>query len=263
MLEISKTWHGLKAKEIWFADKSVKDVQTDVLMLKGCPEEFLPSKKGFSVQHTLHTDLTEELAALQEKISKTFRYDIRRNEKDNVVISVYNSSQLAENDELISQFLTCYQNMYKEKGMNASLTKGALIPYINAGNMLLTVGYMEDKPIVFHSYLSDGTTARLWHSCSNFRTDREMVNIIGRTNKRLHWEDIKLLKELGYKVYDWGGVFSVEGTDNGIDAFKKSFGGTPVDYYNGQFGCSCKGKLMLLLARIKNGTKSRKSSNIE
>lgn len=255
MLQIKRTWHGLKACEIWFAETSLKDISTDVLMLKGCPEKFLPCKNGFCMQHTLHTDLTEDLNVLYEKISKTFRYDIRRGEKDDITVCFYNSDQLRENNALISRFLACYENLYKEKGMNVSLTKGAIMPYIDAGCMLLSVSYLEDKPIVFHSYLSDGATARLWHSCSNFRTDRELVNIIGRANKRLHWEDIKHLKDQGYSVYDWGGIFSVEDTGNGIDAFKKNFGGTSVDYYNGLWGKSFFGKIGVCLSKIKNFVK--------
>ena len=56
-----------------------------------------------------------------------------------------------------------------------------------------------------------------------------MMNIIGRANKRLHWEDWMYFKKLGISTYDWGGVFAYN-SDNGIDKFKEAFGGVPHDY---------------------------------
>ncbi|MBI2356029.1 MAG: peptidoglycan bridge formation glycyltransferase FemA/FemB family protein [Candidatus Doudnabacteria bacterium] len=49
----------------------------------------------------------------------------------------------------------------------------------------------------------------------------------------LHWEAINLAKDLGYKLYDFGGVAPAEKQDHswaGVSRFKKSFGGFGVDY---------------------------------
>jgi lipid II:glycine glycyltransferase (peptidoglycan interpeptide bridge formation enzyme) len=57
--------------------------------------------------------------------------------------------------------------------------------------------------------------------------EEEERRLVGYFNKRLHWEDMKYFKNLGYSVYDWGG-FSHKQDDKvlmGINAFKKSFGG--------------------------------------
>lgn len=54
--------------------------------------------------------------------------------------------------------------------------------------------------------------------------------MIGRANRRLHWEEFQHYKALGYRLYDFGGWY--EGTEDKqkvlINQFKEEFGGTKV-----------------------------------
>ena len=64
----------------------------------------------------------------------------------------------------------------------------------------------EDTPYVFHSYIVDmeDKQVRLLHSCSSFRSEKLLANLIGRINKLLHWEDMIYFKKCGIRQYDWG-----------------------------------------------------------
>ena len=74
---------------------------------------------------------------------------------------------------------------------------------------------------------------------------------MARANKRLHWEDMKLFKERGVSLYDWGGISDPD-HPNGIDAFKMKFGGKPLTYYNVLKGITVLGRLGIRVMKLKN-----------
>lgn len=251
MIRIDKIRHGLKYAEIWFPNDDWKNVKSDMIRL-----HCLPTPDGFKeseieMQHTRWTDLTADEKELQQKIvSKTFKYDIRRSYKDAVEIRHFTSEELNRDDTIIQLFAGCYHAMYEEKGMDISLDADAVKNCAQNGHLVLSIASFEGEPIVYHSYLCDKDIVILWHSCSNFRSDKEMVNIIARANKRLHWEDWLYFKAAGVKTYDWGGVFAFD-SDNGIDKFKEAFGGIPHDYYHTvPLGHSLVGKVALVAYRL-------------
>lgn len=242
MVEIKTYKKGLCFSEIWFPTEHWKETDCDIADLRG-GGEYLDSTRYMQQQRTLITDLTQSMEDLWAGItSKTFKYDIRRSSKDPVSVSRFHSSDLQNDEQILHAFMQCYEQMYREKGMSSRLDKETLQNYIKADALILTVAFCEDAPIVFHSYVDGKDAARLWHSCSNFRSEKEMANVIARANKRLHVEDWQYLKSKGYRTYDWGGVVSFEDTGNGIDAFKRAFGGTPHIYYNGRKAVTFKGK---------------------
>lgn len=239
---------GLKIADIWQPSPSWKnEVRCDIASFHGKLKQ--EDGEKLTEQHTLLTNLHQTEDELKNNIkSKNFKYEIRRTEKDNLNFLFYDSKMLSSSLELLQKFCQCYQEMYNEKDMQNELEMQMLNSYILADAMYLTVAIYENEPIVFHSYVDCGTSVRLWHSCSNFRSEREIANLIGRANKRLHWEDWLYFKNREYSIYDWGGVFDYN-SENGIDQFKQSFGGTPHDYYNGKVGVSLLGKIVLKLKK--------------
>jgi hypothetical protein len=155
------------------------------------------------------------------------------------------------NKKIIKMFAKCYEEMYQEKNMVVTLGEQLLKKYIDAKCLYISVAYVNEEPMVFHSYINCGEKARLWHSCSTFRDDKSLATLIGRANKRLHWEDMLFFKELGLKSYDWGGIFDYESA-NGIDLFKLAFGSDRKDYYNAVVAQSLIGKAYLKLKDLKN-----------
>ncbi len=89
--------------------------------------------------------------------------------------------------------------------------------------------YMKAKYWYFIHNICDREEARLLHSASCFREESADQSLIGRANKRLHWEDIKYFKQKGLLRYDWGGISDFE-NPNGIDEFKLKFGGEKITY---------------------------------
>ena len=143
-----------------------------------------------------------------------------------------------------------YRARYAEKTRARSLEHTSDNEYIENRAFILTCAYIDNKPYVFHSYIVDDTHSRLLHSCSEFRVqDNTVKNSIGRANKLLHYKDMLYLKDLGIVLYDWGGV-SAPKQPNGIDKFKMSFGGRPIDYYNCTIDLCLKAKLASIYKRI-------------
>lgn len=54
------------------------------------------------------------------------------------------------------------------------------------------------------------------------------------------------------QILDWGGISSID-NPNGIDFFKKGFGGIECSYYNVIIGKTIKGKLVVWLIKLKRG----------
>lgn len=245
MVKLYRNRYGLKIADIWLPNEDWKNVKADIAYLHGCPVKYLDSNKNMKLQYTLVTDLTVSEDELKDNISKTFKYDIRRSQRDIISCKVFSGINLLNNKTLVNNFQECYKEMYMKKGINAAISNKVIEQYALENAMIMTVAYYDEKPIVFHTYIDGKDKVRLWHSCSNFRMDKELRNVIARANKRLHWEDWLFFKEQGYFIYDWGGIFSINDLDNGIDNFKKSFGGIPTEYYNGEQGISLIGKIAL------------------
>lgn len=248
MIRIDKKRHGLHYVELWFPNDNWKEIKCDMVRLHCIPEN---GNENLELQHTLLTDLSKNEEELKQKIvSKTFKYDIRRSERDDITIRYFTSKQIFDKEDILRQFAECYHEMYAEKNLDISLDVAAVRSCAKNGFLTISVVYYENKPIVFHSYLCDKNKVVLWHSCSNFRSEKEIMNIIGRANKRLHWEDWLHFKKIGISTYDWGGVFAYN-SDNGIDKFKEAFGGVPHDYYHTPpMGKSLIGKVALAVYNL-------------
>ncbi len=207
--------------------------------------------KTSELQHTLISDLDDANAeSLLLTFSSTVRNEIRRAEREGVICKAFTSDDLRIRSDIINIFADMYGEMYAEKGMDRALEINSVKAYIENNAFLLTSAYIVDMPCVFHSYIIDSSNARLLHSCSEFRVqDNAIKNTIGRANKFLHYKDMLYLKELGVVSYDWGGISNPK-QPNGIDKFKMSFGGEPIDYYNCTINLSLKAKIASLYQRV-------------
>ena len=122
--------------------------------------------------------------------------------------------------------------------------------YVENDHVVLTKAFQGDEDYAQHIYVCDEKNARLLYSVSNFRTEGLDRNLIGRANKYLHWNDIQYLRNLDYQILDWGGISSMT-NPNGVDKFKKEFGGSEAQYSNTIIGKSFIGKLAVLARKIK------------
>lgn len=244
---------GIKIGQIWFNDEisfDKIDEKMDIAFFHGIKEKQEGKNEVSQEFHTLISDLTEDEDKLYSVISKNVRYEIRKSKTDDVVLRTYQGKAILENEKILQDLGNMYQVMYQSKGMNSLFNYTQARQYAQKEALLITGVYQGDEPLVLHSYVLGDTEARLLHSVSDFRDIGLDANLIARSNKRLHWEDIQFLKQSGFTICDWGGVSSFE-NPNGIDTFKMKFGGNPMTYYNVFVGKSFLGKIGIKLLKLK------------
>lgn len=245
--------YGIKIENIWFGNKKLTsdDMESkndgnkiDIKFFHGVKE--LPNNIKGNLQYSLISDLSETEEELLKRMTKTYRYQIKRSEKENIEIKSFFGEKFLAEKALFDQFQATYNEMYHMKNIKSIFNKKLTQDYLKSNSMAVTIAFYKEKPYVFHSYVYNKNNARLFYTTSSFRTDREMANMIGRMNKTLHWADMKLFKNMGVETYDWGGISSIE-QPNGIDKFKMEFGGKITSYYNVPLGITLKGKFICFL----------------
>ena len=194
-------------------------------------------------------DITMSEEDMLTNINKSVKYQFRRSEKDGIEVKFYTKKDIEADRTLIDTFADIYERMYQSKGSDTKLNTTAIDRYLEADSIIFSAVLHAGEIIVFHSYICDETDARLLHSASCFREESADQSMIGRANKRLHWEDMKYFKEKGLVRYDWGGISDFE-NPNGIDEFKLKFGGDKITYYNVFTGNSLIGKLAVMAMKL-------------
>lgn len=203
-------------------------------------------------QHSLVSNLSSTEDELLKLMTKTYRNEINRAIREEVAVKFFWGKDIIDDTKLLQSFSDMYHGMYAEKGMKVFLGDEEIRDYAKAEKFLISVAYIDNIPVVFHSYIIDIVNSRLLHSCSEFREiDNQKRNAIGRANKYLHWMDLRYLKKRGIEKYDWGGCASFE-EPNGIDKFKMAFGGSKITYYNIVIYKSFKARVKQYLVKIIN-----------
>ena len=244
MLEIGYKGKVFNNVHVWFSNPSyLSERKCDFCLYHGIPK--LHDKgNAYTIQKSLLTDLTKTEDTLFASFEKSVRYEINRSKRDGNSTRIYMPNEIHNNKDLLNSFADCYAQMYRSKGMKGELSLSELQAYAFYNSLYISVVSLGDETLVYHSYVADYENIRLLHSCSTFRNadDSSVRTQIGRANRHLHWDDILYFRKMGIKIYDWGGIHSVE-EPNGIDKFKMSFGGTPTEYYNEKIPYSLKAKL--------------------
>ena len=107
----------------------------------------------------------------------------------------------------------------------------------NQGNLVLTTATDEDGAVlVQHAYVAARARSYMLYSASVLAqsADSDVRNLIGRANRYLHWHDIRLFRDRGYDLYDFGGLDVTGRSDKtaGIAQFKRGFGGEVRPVYS-------------------------------
>lgn len=251
MLELINKKNGKKRVMVWFPkDNYTTKIRCDVCCYIGITQ--LHNKKNSHIKFTtLVHNLTLPYESIESQFAKVNRYDIRRSARDMIEVSIVESKNIISDNSLLLKFKEVYEKMYSLKGMIQKAPIDAMKFYANNNALIISCVEFQEKPIVYHAYIIDGENARLWMSCSVFRDseDKQYRALVGRANKRLHSDDIQYFKNNGYSSYDWGGISSLN-EPNGIDRFKMSFGGTPIQYYDETVLMSLKYRVFSKIIRL-------------
>ena len=261
MIDTSYRRKFLRINQIWFSqDQTISDLlrqkrKADIMFVHAVPKsETAGHFRGWQEFHTCVNDLTLTEEELLAGINKNVRYQIRRSEKDGISVRFYEKADIENDRGLLDKFRDIYVRMYKSKGVDTDMNIAAVEKYLEQDKIVFTAVWHDDEMLLFHSYVCDNKEARLLHSASFFREEGiSEPNMIGRANKKLHWEEMVYFKKKGYEKYDWGGISDFD-NPNGIDEFKLKFGGEKVTYYNVFAGNTILGKAavaaMKLLKRL-------------
>ena len=116
--------------------------------------------------------------------------------------------------------------------------------------LLSSIADADGRLLTAHAYVKDSSSGRvrLLYSASHFRarSDSGERDKIGRANRLLHWHEIVTLKDLGFELYDLGGIplESADQEKNDIARFKLEFGGELLIEYNGVLPTNVVGEVL-------------------
>ena len=210
MIEAVYKKKGIVIHHIWYlndGDLDEIESQADIIYIHGMKEKFQTKKlTKVSNQISLISNLKEDEEVLEQKISKSYKKEIKRSAKDGMSIKYYTSKELKKNDYILQKFKHCYEEMYKSKGMNVKFNYELLKKYIEKNAIIVsTIENKEKEPVVFNSYIVGEYTVRALHGTSVFRNKKFKASEIARANNYLHWSDMKYFKEHNISTFDWGG----------------------------------------------------------
>lgn len=239
----------LTYERIWFWDGIPFHTQSDILRYLRLTAQQAAALGGHAEANaTLLSDLTETEDALLGRMNKNYRYEIRRAAKEGASAEFFDAGALRAEPAVLSELEQTYMNFCDSLGNEAlkkDYSRKKVDSYVENDCILVSRGSLGNA-LVYHLYVTDGETAVLCYSASDFRSAEVDRNAAGRLNKFLHWEDMQRLRAQGVHVYDWGNVSSLTNY-NGIDIFKAGFGGEPATLYNMFVGGSHIGRLAVAM----------------
>jgi lipid II:glycine glycyltransferase (peptidoglycan interpeptide bridge formation enzyme) len=219
----------------------------DVIMLYQARENYQNKLDDFT---TLHFDLEQSEDEIFKNIrSKNTRNEIRKNIKDDNVNYSFKEN-LSDNDiESLMHDLDWFMKE-KNKDTNISFAESQTRGFVE--NICVTYVKKDGVTLASHLYMFDENRVRYTLGIS-YRHKGIDPKIVGRSNRGLHWFDMKLFREKNLKIYDFGGI-AID-TDNkdekNIRRFKESFTKNSVSEYQGNVGVSLKGKLALFMHKLR------------
>lgn len=232
MLVIHNKRHGINFYTVWFAEFPFK--KRGIIAYR----EYKGAKPRAVCEEfdTLITDLQETEDEIKQHFSKNCRYYVNRAAREDIKVGMKCGEDITDSD--ISEFLDFFEAFWESKGSSlADRDKllGELQNYRDLDALSITFAYVKGEKAVYHTHILAEDTVRLLHSASLYRLkdddDGNTKNVIGIANRYLHFAEMVHFKQLGKTKYDWGGAGMTEEVIH-ITEFKKSFGGTPVTYYD-------------------------------
>ena len=233
--------YQLNIEDIYFSERIIPS-RADLTRYIQCIKKH-PSSKKFTT-NILSLDLSDT------QIKKDFRKSVRSEinqaiKKHSVQCEIF----YKPNDLKIDQFCQFFDGIASVKKINRSnITKLKRMKK----NIIISEAYFEEKRVVSHLYIFDKNKIRLLYSCSKQSNAYEIIKIISKANKLLHFEDIKFAILKRFSVYDFGGISLKDNKVAGIDSFKLGFS-KKMDYsYNFIIGNTIKGKIIAFLYKVAN-----------
>ncbi|MDR2409866.1 MAG: hypothetical protein LBE13_17395 [Bacteroidales bacterium] len=217
--------------------------------------------------YTLLIDLTKSDKELLSQVRKNTRYEINRaKEKDNIkCLTFFEKNE--KNKEKIFRYMDFYNTFAMSKN-RSPIKFPDLEQFYDSETICIRYASKDDDEaeiLTMHAYIISDNTARLHQSSSLFRTreDSEYRNLVARSNRLLHWDDILYFKNKGLGFYDLGGWYGGQILKEQllINQFKESFGGERKQEYTYIVPVSIQGEMAVrfyaMFKHLKNIFKKR------
>lgn len=242
-LSINRRKHGLRVRDVFFAANmdQLDSRGTDLVYSVQCSQP----APGCTEFYTSIVDLLQSADALHIGISKNFRYEIRRAEKDALRFEFIDAPTPTQ----IESFASYFNAFALAKSIaGANRVKLLQLAQLNGLHLAWVHGGDPERPLAVHAYIVDGIRARLYYSGTSATQDEPapLRQLTGRANKALHWHCMQQYHGRGYQRYDLGGI-SMGETLKAIDEFKQQFGGVLIKEFNTIKAASISGRFALLL----------------
>ena len=237
--------NGLLIRELYFAPDIVpSSAHRDLDIYVQCRIPIVGSVPFFS----LKIDLLQDEDLIYNGMSKKFRYELRRAEKDGVDYEMMRCNK--------DQDLMPFYSFYNDFAVNQGIEKTNVIKmeaFKSAGHLTMGVARRghDNLMIAVFFEIHDHYQVRSYYGATIPRLENLNIDkqVIGRASKLLQWKLICQLKNDGAKVYDLGGI-SRNTELKGIDNFKYGFGGVDSEEYNATIAVSQLGKLALKTSNL-------------
>jgi hypothetical protein len=232
---------GIRIGEVYFDAAGARDLGRVDLVRVVCAFS-PPVEHGSRERHTLVIELADDEDRLLEQMSKDTRSKIRRAMQRDP-LRVEGSAQ--PSGAAVDEFSDFYDRFASAQSVSPAF-RPRLHALANQGNLVLTTASDEDGAVlVQHAYVAARARGYMLYSASVLAqsADSSIRNLIGRANRYLHWHDIRLFKDRGYDLYDFGGLDVTGRSDKtaGIARFKQGFGGEVRPVYSSTNARSLRG----------------------
>lgn len=245
----------LRLAELWY-DDPLPQGGVDVVLFNQAPAP-LPGM-AWEEKSTIIIDLTKTEETLMAEMRKSDRIKIRNaREKDNVQCEILEKPDLSAR----KNFYDFYDQFARAKGLPI-LDRGLLEQMALQGGLVLSRARCLDLPpaeelLVCHATYVYKTRARALYSASVRleKDNADRLNLIGRANRLLHWEDMRWARARGLPLYDFGGWYAgaVDAQRLAINQFKEGFGGEKVLEYEAIHGLTFLGRLGVAIWKRRKG----------
>lgn len=239
---IEKKYSTYDVLQIWYPLNVHDDVYENYKLIMSFNEY-----QGFwkKPAQSLECTLTCQVDEIMNRMKRNTRYEIQRAiKRDKLYTAVI--TNLSEDD--MKEYAAYYDKFADSKRMHhinrprvKALAEQGMYTITrcrdNEGNILVEHAYYLDKK---EKKVMLATSASMFRESDN----SEYRNLIGRANRMLHYKDILTFKELGYEVYDFGGIGNDNDDLRAIAAFKLGFGGD-VRTYDASFTLHLKEQRMM------------------
>lgn len=187
-------------------------------------------------RHTIINDLSLPADELFAQLQSQTRRGIRCAGRDQLFT--------LETDTTLEEFLPFTRNFARQRKL--SLFELDALDQLPPENYRIYTMRYHGQIVISHLYFistsKDVNRTTLFVSAVDLAFKEEYPQLqrkLGDANRLLHWQSICDFKNMGIRVYDWGGYSMDEGNKQlqGINHFKESFGGEvkPVSNYHTYF----------------------------